>query len=322
LIFAILIFGIALILLLRFIYASDWRGAFDIIKNLTWWQSVLIFLLPLIGHIINALRWKLILFLLKVEEKVKLQTLLSYIISGFSASYLLPSFDISGKSVRIFLLNKSGVGIANSFISLALEFFIGSAVDIGIRLGAIFILGLGWIFYGLKSIFWAALPLGILLSIIFSALFVPQRILRKIIPRMIINISRVSTFLEDLDAAKSKIKLLKENIPVSFAIFILSAMLVFFSATELWLILGFLGEQLSIIDALIISSAFHIAGIFPVIGGVGVLENIFYELFIASGKPVFLAFASIVIIRAKDLFWVLLGLFILSKNGISLIKKR
>lgn len=303
-----------------FIAALDWRLAWQHVRALEWWQIAAILLFPAVGHSLNAIRWRLFLLFLGANRSIRLRSLLAYTVAGFSTGYLIPSADLSGKALRAVFIQRHGVSSADAVLSLSLELFIGSAVDTIIRLFVIFGFGFLWIFRELDYTLLYAAPIFGILFLLFLIPILPSGVASRIIPRLLYRIPAFAAFVLGLEESRAKLTALRAKPASLLGIIALSILVGLSVSAELWVMTRFLGSSAPFVFGVLLSTALFLAGIFPVVGGVGILESLMYEAFRALNQPTSLYAAFIVILRFKDLLWVLAGLVILAKNGISIFR--
>jgi uncharacterized membrane protein YbhN (UPF0104 family) len=309
-------------LLWRFIDATDWGASWQLVSGLVWWQITVILLLPLAGHFTNALRWWCFLFVLQAQNHVRLHQLLAYNIAGFATSYLVPSADLSGRAMRAVLIHRKGVATTDAVLSISLELLIGTAIDVVVRALVIFGFGFWWLFENLDSgtLLWTA-PLLLILFIIFLIPVLPKTAVDRLVPPAIKNLPHINEFITGLMESRTKLETLRSKPATLAAVIALSILLATIISLELWLITRFLESNAPFVFGFLYSSVLPLAAAFPVVGGVGVLENMMHEVFVALGQPAGLAAVTILIWRFKDLIWVLTGLIILARNSISVFTK-
>jgi uncharacterized membrane protein YbhN (UPF0104 family) len=220
--------------------------------------------------------------------------------------------------MRAVLIHRKGVATTDAVLSLSLELLIGTAIDVVARTLVIFGFGFWWLFRNIDSgaLLWTT-PLLVILFIIFLIPVLPKKTVDRLVPPTIKHLPHISEFIAGLMESRTKLETLRSKPAILAAVIALSLLLVTIISVELWLITRFLESNAPLMFGFIYSTVLPLAAAFPVVGGVGVLENMMHEVFSALSQPAGLAAATILIWRFKDLVWVIMGLAVLAKNSIS-----
>lgn len=305
---AALILG--LIALWRISTAIDWQASFRQIRLLEPWQILVIFIFPLTYYLAASLRIAVILKYLGYP--IPFRKALEMSTASFAASYILPSFDAAGKSAEFVLIMRSarGINASTAALALLLEGIAGSGTDLIARTALFFLLGLAALLG--NPVFQTALGLSLLPLVIFLLPLIPPRIVERAI--------KARRFVEEYAKIRKQYLSILAN-PVKLAIPMTISLAGFVLGLAEFLVIGkFLGISVDPKLMFLSYTAFRIVLIMPTAGAIGAIEGALVGIFWSVGQNPVSALAMAMAFRMKEIFWVVIGLSVLAKNGIGIFK--
>lgn len=287
----------------------DWSDAWTRVHTLSTLGITLILAFPASYYAVAALRLGVILKYL--GSPVRFRTLAELAVASFAASYILPSLDIAGKSVKFGILKmRERVETEKIVAGLSVEAIVGSGTDIAARLAVFFILGLAAFLH--ETIFKIALGVAAVSALIFILPLLPLGIVRKLIRR--------NRIFNAYEAVRREYLRLWTNPKELLAVAGISLASFGLGFLELKIAAELLGIPLAARTLFLVFTAFHSAWLIPTAGGIGTVEGALVGIFLVLGENPVGALAIAITFRLKEFFWVILGLVFLAKNGISILK--
>lgn len=286
----------------------------------TGWQGMAILFLTLILLLVGVWKWKIILK--STGFNVSFSDLSGPYFAGFGIMYLFPMIFFGGETFRAFLLKKKNLlplskGMASVIIDRILDWTTNLII---IFFGAIFFLfkiGLPpkrlAIVFGGTFLFW-------LLGISF---FYFKTLKRESMANFLLKFlgfkNRDSEPLEIekemFNFFKMKKKLFWEGISLAF----FEEVIVFLKT---WLLIFFLiGKNIGFLSTLSIDGFAYLAGMIPITAALGSHEVIQIFSFTSLGMGAATAVAFTLIFRGAELILALIGMVILYRLGIGLLRK-
>jgi uncharacterized protein (TIRG00374 family) len=277
--------------------------------------------LPFIGFIgisllnftFYAWRWQLIINAhLKKGQKISLWQVYKHRMGGYAISYLTPAAQVGGEPVRIALLatEKGMTGkVATSSALLDISFeLVAYVVFIIAGVALAFFEGLG----DGNSFTIIGIGLGVLLIFLFSffgALRSGRGFFVHIFRATRLNkIKRLKSWEKNIvDTENMMTTFLSKNPRLIGGVVTLSFLMISFRVIEAFYIAFFLGVAINFGQAFLMSTLPGIALLLPVPGGLGVFEGSYAGIFGILAIPLN-AVAFALVIRARDLIFILLGL--------------
>lgn len=274
----------------------------------------------------TAWRWSIIINAeANKAEHIPARSLYFHRMAGYGFGYLTPAPLIGGEPVRIALAAKQGASLSRATSSAVLDTLFDLSANIifvitGILLAIItgFAVGLpiipamiGIVFtaFLLGSFFWLLASGYNIASRVFSIMKLDQiSKLKKPINTVVKMENQMADFLSCHQSSVAKIA-------------ILSSIVVTFRIVEIWYIAFFFGLDLSFTQLLLLSTLPGIALFAPVPAGVGVFEGSFTGLFQILGIASAYGLAFTVIIRARDLLFIAVGMLHLFLKGQDVLRK-
>jgi uncharacterized protein (TIRG00374 family) len=286
---------------------------------------IFLLIVSLINFALFTLRWDIIIRHHKIEKPVPFYRLFLHRMSAYAVSYLTPTATSGGEPVRIFFLQEEGIDTKSAVSSIvidkvfeytALILFIFSGVLVSIFEGSIFsgkteiILGIGILFFG-ALIFWfyysTIKKIGF-----FSSVF---RFFR------LNKIKRIAKYEESIIKIEQKMAYFYTNhVPMFIFLMCLSFIMVFFMVFEHYIIARFMGVHLTFLQSFLSATIPGISYMLPVPGALGMLEGSHAGIFALLGVTINV-FVFVLIIRLRDLIFILIGLMHASNHGIQMVLK-
>ncbi|MBN1494302.1 flippase-like domain-containing protein [Candidatus Peregrinibacteria bacterium] len=286
---------------------------------------IFLLFLSLVNFALFTLRWDIILHHHHTTKKVPFYRLFLHRMSCFAVSYLTPAAATGGEPVRIFFLQEDGVrtgdAVSSTVIDKVFEFtaltlFIFSGVLVSIIDGSVFsgkteiMLGVFILMFG-GLIFWfyysTIKKIGF-----FSSLFRFMRLNK---------IKRFAKYEDGIIRVENQMTLFYTHHLRKF-IFLMAISLatVFFMVLEHYLVALFMGVKLTFFQSFLAATIPGISYIIPVPGALGMLEGSHAAIFGILGVSINV-FVFVLILRLRDIIFVLIGLAHASKHGIQMILK-
>ena len=275
-------------------------------------------------HSLHAKRWSVILK--TMNHDIPFIKLLHYRIMGFSLNYFIPAAHIGGEPLKAAMLKENKVpypdGVSSLLIDKSFEVFADGLLGI---LGII-ILTLS---FTLPKELWNSfiiLSLILILVLFNTLLGLFKRKNKPLISILkIFNLSKIKL----IQKLKSKIEKTDENITQFFvhnktAFFEsinLSFLMWILMFIEYKLLLFMIGFDAGFFDIFIIISFVGLAYFVPIPAALGVLEAGQMSAFSILGLKPYLGVTTSLIIRAKDTLIALIGLILVSLQGVKYKKK-
>ncbi len=322
----LIIFGLGVWALLWLIHREN---PAEIIANLKQF-GILIFLGFLAMSFINFAfaSWRLGLLvnndLKKGEKKIPARKVFLNRMAGYGFGYLTPIVLLGGEPVKIGLLAKDGANAQRASGAVILDSLFDVTANVlfvfvGIGLALLqglagngeftpIIIGMVILLLLIGAFFWRLGSGRGVIQYVFRALQLHRvKRLWKICNGIIGMEKRMSDYLQKDKKAVMQIT-------------ILSFIIVTFRLIEIWYIAYFLGVNLTFVQAFLASTLPGVALFLPVPGAIGVFEGGFAAVFVLLAIPLN-AVAFALIIRARDLMFIILGMSHLMVSGREFIRK-
>ncbi|MAG07793.1 hypothetical protein CMI46_03180 [Candidatus Pacearchaeota archaeon] len=271
--------------------------------------------------------WRLQAILKGYGKKPRFLILLKQTIAAYSLSYITPAVRLGGEPLRAYMLKKEcdidlKTGSSAIILDKFVEFF-GSAM-LGI-VGLVTIIMIPGFTLELKILFSSILLAAILLVLIFYI----RTINSKGSFSTLLNLARLSKIKKWKNFNKAVIDV--ENLMKDFfsnhkkelfsaGFFYLINGIVFF--LEIKYLLLSIGIETSMIDLILIINIWGLVNFIPVPGAIGFLEAGQTTLFQVLQGDGTIGFAMALIIRARSLFVIMLGFFLITQfSGSQIIKE-
>lgn len=327
--FAFLFFlAIGIALFVSILLETGFEAIADSLAKFTLVNFIFILFISLLNFGLFTWRWALIIKLHLKKEKQKGPSffrLFLHRMSAYAVSYLTPTATSGGEPVRIFFLKEdkvetktavSTIVIDKVFEYTALILFILSGVLVAIVEGSIFS-GKVEILLGLFILLFSALIFWFYYSTMkdigfFSSIFKFFRFHK---------VSRLKRFEEGIIKIEKKMAHFYTNhIPSFIFLMFLSFVMVFFMVFEHYIIALFMGVKLTFLQSFLSATIPGISYMIPIPGALGALETSHAGIFALLGVSINV-FVFVLILRLRDLVFILVGLAHASQHGIGMIIK-
>jgi len=297
-----------------------WQEIKNAFLVFTGWQGLVIFGLTLLMMLIGSWKW---MEILKGENiKISFRELFRPYLAGFAVMFLVPILLLAGEIFRGYILKTKNFvpwskGIASVFIDRITEWTANLLV---IFFGVLFFLytiglpprNLGIIFGGAFLFF----TLGI-------SFFYFKTIKRESVAKLILRslglekLNQVNSILDIEKEIFNFFKLKKIAMWRAFSLSFLRALAMYFRT---WFLIIFLGKSISTLPALSILGFTYLAAMIPIPTALGSHEAIQTFAFSSLGLGEGTATAFTMIIRGAELIVALIGVIILYRLGIGLMR--
>lgn len=298
-----------------------WQEIKNAFLVFTGWQGIVILTLTVLTALVGNWKWQEIL---KGEEiTIPFKSLFRPYLVGFSIMFLAPILLWGGEILRGYLLKKESLipwtkGMASVVIERILEWTIN-------LLFIFFGILIFFLIIGLPPMKLAVIFGGIFLFFITAIFFFYSKIFRKeSLASFFLRALGLKNLNEDSAVLKTEreifdfFKLKKKAMWKAFGLSFLKAGIMYLRT---WLLISFLGREISIFPALSILGFTYLAAIIPIPAALGSHEAIQTFGFNALGLGTSTAAAFTMIIRGAELILSLVGAVLLFQLGTSLLKK-
>lgn len=305
-----------------FVYQTiDSKVVIDIYKNAPLFLLILYPLIFVLIQIFQTLRWYLVLR--SEKQKVPFHRLFSYRLAGYSVSYLTPGAQVGGEPVRAAILKKrEGIRFSKAFSSVIIDkslemtfsffllvigailllFSISTTKPVFIIMSLLFILFLlGGVVFFYKSMNGESM---------FSYLFKKLKISR---------IKGFKKYEKELEKTEQYVsEFFKKNKIHFFYALLINIILWALMFLEYYLALKILGiTSTSFTDLFLIITLVGLAFTVPIPAAIGVLELGQVIIFSALKNPVAIGLALTILIRVRDVIFILIGLAMVIAYGVT-----
>ncbi|MDP2631218.1 MAG: lysylphosphatidylglycerol synthase transmembrane domain-containing protein [Candidatus Uhrbacteria bacterium] len=274
--------------------------------------------LSLLNFVLYSWRWQIITNKqLPKERYVSLWRMFMNRMSGYAASYLTPAAQVGGEPVRIAMLVSDGVPLKQATSSVVLDIaFELSAYVTFILAGVVLAIISG---VGTDSILVVLIGLAVMLVALLSffiliakgrSFFVP--VFKILQLHRIRRLKRFEAGLRKTEFMMSEFLAGKPRLISGIAF--LSVIVISFRIIEVFYIAYFFGVNLDFAQAFLVATLPGVALILPVPAGLGLFEGGFTAVFAVLSIPLS-AVAFALIIRARDLVFILVGVIHMVRRG-------
>jgi uncharacterized protein (TIRG00374 family) len=302
------------------------QNLIDHLRQFGWLPLLGFLMISLLNFCLYTWRWKLILDdMVEARQRIPFGRLFMHRMSGFAAGYLTPAAQVAGEPIRVAMVKSDGVPLqpATSSVVLDLAFEITSFVVYVIAgLALAFAQGLG----AGGSLLWPlVLVLGLLAVLGSFFVFTVSgagffhRLVGSLGLRRLKPMRNFEAWLEGTEKLMTKFF---AGRPLKILLIVcLSFVMTAFRAVEVLFITFFFGAVISLGDAFLMSTLPGVALLLPIPGGLGVFEGSNAALFAVLGiaiNPV----AFTMIVRARDLVFIAMGVFHAVRRGEQVIRRQ
>ncbi len=306
---------------------AGWEDIWAILGQMTVGKFLLFLALTQVSYGLFNLRWQIIL---KTHgHDIPFAKLWLYRATGYGISYITPT-QVGGEPVRIYLLNENhGIRLREATASVLFDkllemssflVFVGS----GILVVSFTNLVPNSSLYALSALIGGLLLLGIyvfkklldgegFLTTVFKTLRLEKfKRLQKFEEKIHNTEKLVMGFLSHTEHRKTTLPLL--------AVISLAAWS--FTIAEYYVLSQFLGIALSGFESFLVATIPLMAYLFPVPGGLGMLEGAQAGMFSLLGYTASSAFAVVLMVRVKEIFFSSIGFGYALTHGLTVLGKQ
>ena len=289
-----------------------------VLRRLGWWQLMLLAVANGIVLLLMNGRWWLIL--LGQGHSVPYLALTSYRLAGASLSYITPGPQFGGEPLQVLLVERNyGVPRVTAVASIALDKTLELIVNFGFLLGGVVFIWQTELLGQVAGWQTAVLPILLLLFplTLLISFWLDWRIFTRLVhlPRRCLRLARRSNHLQKIQQAivdsEAQLTLFCRQQPRHLALAFFISLLAWTSLiAEFWLMLTLLGLHVSFLQMLVILTATRVALLLPLPGSLGTLEASQLLAITTLGFSPAAALSFSLLIRARDVVLVGLGLWI------------
>lgn len=294
-----------------------WQGIENAFSILTGWHGMVILGLTLVIMLVSNWRWKEIL---RGEGvKISYRRLLETYLAGFTIMYLAPILIWGGELFRGYILKERNQipwpkAMASVIIDRMLEWTFN-----------LLVLFVGILFFVYKIGFPSSkllIIIGGIISVLLFAIcfFYFKTIKKESIAKAIGKIFVQELDGQPLDTEKEIFDFFKLENKSMWVTLLLSFLRVAITYVRVWILIGFLGQSIDGLAALIILGFSFMAAMIPIPASLGSHEAIQTFVFRSLGLGISSATIFTMLIRATEIIFALLGAMILLRIWTSLIK--
>lgn len=294
----------------------SWADLARVLGTLRAWQIAVVLVVNAGMILLFALRWWLILR--AQGYRLSFLPVARYRLAAFAISYFTPGQHFGGEPLQVVLLHRqhkvpSGTAVASVALDKAMELFANFAVLVG---GIAILLASG-LFPGLPL--QGALPFAILLLLLPPAYLIA--VVRGWRPSKGLANKFKNRVTKALAAAEDQLSGLARK-PGLLLQCLLASVLVWAALFfEFWLMLHFLGLTVDGLQLLAVVIAGRIALLAPTPGALGALEASQVLAMQALGFDPAYGLGLGILIRARDIFFALVGLLLGGAEGLAAYKR-
>ncbi len=314
---------IGLILFIFVLNFIDLRSLFENLKQFSVFPFIAYAIVSLFMMMAAVYRWKVIL---KAHRaKIPFWTLFSYKLSGFSLCYITPGAAVGGEALRAYLLKRNNIKLTQGASSVIIDKFFDLAIAaLFTSIGIIAVIS----FFNINNYLKTAILLVTVLWVIALSFFLYGALTRKGFFRHIFKFLRIYR-IKSLSNLEDKVEETEKNISRFFlkhkkefrraAVMSMVLWLLMFVEYKIATVVFGYDATFSAVFLIICMVGFSYT--FPVPGGLGVLEATQASLHSIIGLKAAQGVLLSLLIRARDIFWTILGLSFLYHHGINLAKQ-
>ena len=311
---------IIFILVLNFI---DLKSLLESLKQFSTFPFIAYLIVSLLMMMAGVYRWSVILE--AHGAKVPFWSLFSYKISGFSLCYITPGALVGGEALRAYLLKRNKVKFTEALSSVIIDkFFDLSIAALFTSLGIIAVIS----FFEISSYLKTLILLFTVIWVVALSFFLYGALTKKGFFRHIFKFLRLYR-IKRLSKLKVKVEEIEDNISHFFInhkkefrrAVVMSMVLWVLMFVEYKIATVVFGYDAGFVAIFLIICMVGFSYTLPVPGGLGVLEATQASLHKIIGLKAAQGVLLSLLIRARDIFWTMLGASFLYHHGINLAKQ-
>lgn len=292
----------------------------DALSHISPWATALFILVSIANFIIFTLRWKVILKT-NVSKTPSLLHLTLYRLVSYTLSYLIPSAQVGGEPARILLLKKEGVPVKVATSSVILDKVFELSVSSGFSALAVIL-----VLLNTKEMNMTTMA-AIIIVLIFLGFFFYMSVFGQGFFTFFfkaLHLERIH-FLkktgEHIMHIETHIKEFFRTHTTSLLYTILLSLLCFLMMMlEYHVVLISMGIQANYTQLLLVTALPLIGYLFPSPGALGALEVSQIAAFNLAGIDPTLALPTLIILRLRDILFLIIGVVVSYHYGFSFLK--
>jgi len=311
---------IIFILVLNFM---DFKILFDNFKEFSIFPFLAYLLVSILMMITGVYRWKVIL---KAHGfRIRFWRLFSYKIAGFSLCYITPGALVGGEALRAYLLKRNDVKFTEGISSVIIDkFFDLSIAALLTSVGIIIAIS----FFNISSYYKAVILLVTVAWVVMLSFFLYGSLTKKGFFRHIFRFLHIYR-IKSLGKLEEKVEETEKHISHFFRrhkrafrrCVVISLILWLLMFVEYKIATAVFGYNASLVAVFLIICMVGFSYTFPVPGALGVLEATQASIHSLVGLKAAQGFLLSLLVRARDIFWTILGIIFIYYHGISLAKQ-
>lgn len=321
--FFLLFLVIGIILFLSVLFSTGMDEIGKTLSQFSLMHFIIFVFLSLLNFCLFTLRWDIILKQHSKDHKIPFYRLFLHRMSGYAVSYLTPVSTSGGEPVKVFFLQDEGISTRSAISSVVIDkVFEYTALILFIFSGVVVTMLEGSLFSGKAElmligflVFFGALIFWFYYSTIKNIGFFSS-ILRFLRLNKLNFIKKHEEGIAKME--KQMAEFYTGNVYKFIFLLFLSFATVSFMVLEHFLVALFMGVNLTFMQSFLSATLPGISYIMPVPGALGMLEGSHAGIFAILGVSINV-FVFVLIIRIRDLVFILIGLVHASKHGIQMI---
>ncbi len=315
--------GIGIWLFVDQIFRTGFWEVWKSVSSISLWAFGLYVVLSLFNMCIYTLRWDIILHHHHQCERIPFFKLLLHRISAYAMSYLTPAALTGGEPLRIFYLKEDGVPVPEATSATVIDKVLElSMIFIFVVSGGIFaVLNGSFPDYSMNIVLGS---FGVLFLLIFWFYYATLRdigFLSSVLRWLgLTRFGVIKKFEEKvIEVEVQMANFYRGHLRKLFFLIFLSVLTLAFMVFEHWYIAQMLGVELGLKQAFLSGTIPGVSYIIPIPGALGALEHSHKLIFDLLGVGIN-AFAFVVILRMRDIVFVVIGLIHASTHGVRMVR--
>jgi uncharacterized protein (TIRG00374 family) len=301
----------------------DFGSLIENLKQFSIFPFIAYAIVSLFMMMAGVYRWEVILR--AHNAKINFWTLFSYKLSGFSLCYITPGALVGGEALRAYLLKRNNVKLTVGASSVIIDKFFDLAI-------AAFFTSIGLIavisFFKISNYLKTIILLLTVFWVIALSFFLYGSLTRRGFFRHIFRFLRLHR-IKQLKGMEGKVEETEKHISHFFIhhksefrrACVMSMVLWLLMFVEYKIATAVFGYNAGFVAVFLIICMVGFSYIFPVPGGLGILEATQASLHSIIGLRAAQGVLLSLLIRARDIFWTILGISFLYHHGINLAKQ-
>lgn len=301
------------------ILSSNIHSLWDSLHHISIPALIVFTTISIINFLVFTVKWDVILRT-NNNNIPPIHELALFRLVTFALSYLIPSAQVGGEPARIYLLEQKGVKRNVAVSSVVIDKVFELSINVLFSVGALAVLFLHRSTFENTGVFFIALAI-IVLVFFFYQTVKGNGFFTSIFDGLRLN--RIHFFAQYRHTISNTEKTMKtffhHHLLALFTTIILSIICFLLMILEYFVIFYFLDVTPTFSQLLIVTVVPLMGYLIPVPGAVGTLEMAQITAFTLAGLDPILALPTVIILRVRDIIFVLGGLLYTYKKGFSLV---